>query len=70
MSAQRERAASQPSWASIHLNALRGAAALVVVAGHERGLIFSSPTDVLAASSATDPSLPASAAIGPLGGQA
>ena len=64
MSAQRENgAASQPSWASIHLNAIRGLAALLVVMGHERGLIFSSPTAVAASSPATDPALPAQAAI-------
>jgi peptidoglycan/LPS O-acetylase OafA/YrhL len=64
MSALRDHAAiSQPSWASIHLNAIRGLAALVVVAGHERGLIFSSPTAALAGPPATDPALQASDAI-------
>lgn len=32
------------SWGSVHLNAIRGAAALIVLLGHTRGLFFSSLT--------------------------
>jgi len=34
-----------PPWSSVHLNAIRGAAALVVLLGHTRGLFFKSFTD-------------------------
>ena len=41
--------ANHPTWASVNLDAIRGLAALVVVAGHARGLFFGSVIEPRAA---------------------